>query len=142
VKRASIYIAACCLALTSCYTKAKHLGQVRAKNIKDVYFDLSQSTLNTPSVSISYEIVIKDTVVFRHFLSGTDKHDRDDTRDFTADSHDSILFLTYEDPNLVYVMYDLKTRKDPMDITFLQKPDSLLEAKLKEYRPALKFAWR
>jgi hypothetical protein len=128
--------------LCSCYNKQKHLGEVSPKNLKNVYFDLYQSELNTANVGINYNIVVNDQIVFRHFLSGTDKHEREGTADFTADSHDSIIFLTYEDPDLVYVLYDLKTKKDPMDVTFLQKPDSLLEAKLKAYRPALKFAWR
>jgi hypothetical protein len=132
------------LVLSSCYNKQKHLGRVSVANAEGIYFDLYQYEYGDPNVGIDYRIINEkgETLNGPHFLIGTTNKKRDDTKDFYAASHQDLIYLTYEDTNLVYVLYNLKTRKEPMDFTFQQKPDSMAEAILKQFKPNLRFVWR
>lgn len=127
---------------TSCY-RGKYFGKLPVKNTEGLYyFNLYQDQEFDHAVAIYYEIVDQNDIVLHgpKFLIETNDFNTRKTNDFIADLYDSIIYLTFLDSNLIYAIYDLKTNK-AIDLTNLLNRDTLLEIKIKEKNPQLKFLW-
>ena len=88
------------------------IGKLPVEGLKDIYINLSQEDQFDSATAIYYEIVgNKNHVILKKYhLTGTHDYESDLTN-FTANSHDSIIYLTYLEPNKVFAVYDLKTGK-------------------------------
>jgi hypothetical protein len=130
------------LFITSCDRGDKYLGRLPVSYINGFSIDLYQGQEFDSSVGILYSIVDKnnDTLYGPKLLIGTTDFDREDTKDFTAGCNDSIIYLTFLDSDLVYAIYDIKS-KHSINITNLTTRDISIENKLLKSNPSLRLSW-
>lgn len=86
------------------------IGRVQVKGIPHVYFDLEQENKFDMATALYYGISTENnmTVAPMKFLIGT--HDYiTNPKDFSANSIDSIAYLTWGDTTEIYAVYDLRT---------------------------------
>lgn len=97
--------------LSSC-SDTLDIGLVEVKGQKDVFFHITQDNEIDVVSGVDYEIISKKNKVIapKTFLFGSYDY-LDDISDFEAFSFDSIIYLTYDDPNNVHAMFDLKSGK-------------------------------
>lgn len=132
------------LLLSSCDTEDKYLGKLPVKGIDSVYFNLYQGQKFDSSVPIYYEIAGANNTLIssRHFLIGTPDFDREDTRDFSTGSYDSIIYLTFFDSTTVFEAFDLRTDKHGYRDAQPELADSMIAVRLKRFNPNLRFYWK
>jgi hypothetical protein len=103
------------LLFTACNSSEnpRFLGKLAIKNIPDKFFRLYQEDKFDSSVPIYFEIVDnQDRVLYPiNFLIGTSDFDRHDTKDFFTGTYDSIIYLSFINPDDIYAMYDLKSQQ-------------------------------
>lgn len=86
------------------------IGRVQVKGIHNVYFDLEQENEFDMATAIYYGISTENSmsIVPMKHLIGT--HDYiTDPDNFSANSVDSIIYLTWGDTTEIYAVYDLRT---------------------------------
>lgn len=93
----------------SCNKEERFLGKMPAPVTKTVYFKVYQSNNFDSFTSLSSEIVNQNdsVIVSRHFLAGTDLFEYN-TDNFRVGEFDSIIYITYFDPNEIIGIYDLR----------------------------------
>ncbi len=128
---------------TSCNNRKepRFLGELSIPNIDNVFFKVYQEDKFDSVVGIYFEIVDKDDNVLSpmNLLIGTSDFDRSDAKDFYTGSHDSIIYLSFVDPNIMYAIYDLKTKKTCCSYTSdTLNVDRHLAERLKLYNQNLK----
>lgn len=129
-------------------TKPTHnIGRVQVKGIPNLYFDLEQENEFDMVTAIYYGISTENnmTVAPMKHLIGTHDYIASPSN-FSANSVDSILYLTWGDTTEIFAVYDLRdcngypSRMDNWK-EGLQVADSLTEI-LKQSKPYLTVNWK
>ena len=118
----------------------KELGKIQIKETTNLFFKVFQEEDFDNVVGIYYSVVDdQDSImVGQTFLVGTSDFDRKDTRDFSTGTSDSIAYLCFLKPNVVYALYDLRDVGECGGVPCADKvADSLLVKRLKKANPNL-----
>jgi hypothetical protein len=119
------------------------VGKIPVRNLKEIHVTIYQDQKFDNSTTVYYDIrkgqesLISD----KHFLFGTMDYEHES--DYYANSYDSIIYLSYPQPNIVVALHDLKSNRgyprgeanDSVDAP-LRRGRTLLN-KLKQYNPQL-----
>ena len=118
----------------------KELGRIPIKGTQNLFFKVFQEEDFDNAVGIYYSVVDdQDSIIVgQTFLVGTSDFDRTDTRDFSTGVSDSIAYLCFLNPNVVYALYDLRDERGCGELPCAEKvADSLLVNRLKKANPNL-----
>ncbi len=118
----------------------KELGKIPIKETPNLFFKVFQEVDFDNVVGIYYSVVDdQDSIIVgQTFLVGTSDFDRTDTRDFSTGISDSVAYLCFLKPNVVYALYDLRDEGDCDRVPCAEKAaDSLLVNRLKKANPNL-----
>jgi len=98
------------LFLTQCNEKERLIGKLKVNDIEGYYFRLYQYDEFDSATGLYCDLVNeKDSIIARKIhITGTLDY-IDDLKPFSAKSYDSILYLTYINPEIIYSVYDLKS---------------------------------
>ncbi len=117
--------------------KPNLLGKLPITGVDNIFFKVYQEDKQFEDVvGIYYEIVDKQDLVIKgmELLCGTSDFDSEDTKRFFTGSQDSLIYLSFVNPNDVYVIYDLRSNKTCGDVPC----EEAIISKLKKGNPNLK----
>ena len=129
----------------------RDIGKVNVQGHKDVFFRITQDNEIDVVSGVDYEIISENggVILPKTFLFGA--YDYIDYKSvFKAYSFESIVYLTYDNANKIYAMYDLKSGKGyprslndgNMDYKTKSKIADELFTILKAGNPKLKANWK
>jgi len=151
IEKVKILITCFLILLTlQCSEGLRIVGKLSIEGVDNLYFRIYQYDEFDSATALRFDVVDEnDSVKVRqHFFTGT--HDYvNDLEHFTAACHDSIVYMTYGNPEIIFAVYDLKSqwcypqgttgenyndkfRKADILISRLQKHNPKLRANYKE----------
>ncbi len=130
--------------------KGEHeIGKIQVNGLQDVFVNLSQEDDFEIFTAIYYEIVDKNNAIIlrKRHLTGTDLYE-DNLKHFTANSYDSIIYITYFDSTKIFALFDLKSKNGyphgsrNEDYDIISNHGAELLEKIRSYNPKLNASWK
>ena len=114
------------------------------KGVNDIFINIFQEDEFDYATALSYEIVDNnDSIILRKSFLIWTLDGESYLKSFTANSYDSIIYLTYPDPMKIYAVFDLKSKRGyPNGIrnNDYEKGEQLFK-RLQSFNPNFRAGW-